>query len=84
MPDNLHSDYEFEKVQIWFVARSIVASEKDNHFYVVVSPEQAIEMLRAHLTMRALDGATGAPEEEALQILNECIEKLQGIATPRR
>jgi len=50
MSDNLYSDFEFEKVQLWFVSRALVTSENDMYYSVMVSPDEAITMLQAHLT----------------------------------
>lgn len=55
MPDNLHSAYEFEEVHLGFVSRSMVGSLSDKRFSIKVSPEQALEILQAHLTTHAAD-----------------------------
>ena len=41
-----------------------------------------IESIKVCPTPRAMDGLTGTAQEQALQILNECVEKLQGITQP--
>jgi len=56
MPDK--KEAEFLECQTWFVARARTASKSDSKFYVVMSPEETIEFLKAHLTPAPADGAT--------------------------
>jgi hypothetical protein len=48
---------EFLECQIWFVVRSQSAIESDSMFCVIMSPEKAIEFLKAHLTPTASNEA---------------------------
>ena len=41
-----HSGYELDEVQIWFVAKSIVASHKDLRFCVSLPIDEAIDFLK--------------------------------------
>jgi len=43
------AEVEFSECQIWFTVRSKDLIQTDGRFYIVLSPEQAIEFLKQHL-----------------------------------